>query len=441
MQFLNVVQIPDDKRAFSYEMKKISFFPATESKYYQGNAKAASCVQNAIAACRQGVLMPSGGSKNDIEIVSGDGTGITASQAADLKNAMLPLLTQEECLARASFAKDKGDVFFEAKNYLDARQEYALAACLLGHDLWTAYSGRDFEKPSITQQREPRTLLLRIFMEAFRLALTLEQPDLAQDVVHYAARGNDPAIIGEDFALDILECMKFQEFNALLPTRILDIGGQKQDRISLREFPTGSHGQYAALSHCWGTKQTFITSSTNLEDRKKSIDFNELPQTFRDAVSVSRSLGINYLWIDSLCIIQNDIDDWKRESIKMEQVYSDATLVISASRATSDSTGFLNPRRTDEIISISSGKGEKMSTLYLPQALQPFDSTDPLKSEPLHQRGWALQERYLPRRTLYFGSHQTFWNCQTLSRSEDGRILQRPWFDFQELILPANENP
>ncbi|TVY15184.1 hypothetical protein LARI1_G008054 [Lachnellula arida] len=235
--------------------------------------------------------------------------------------------------------------------------------------------------------------------------------------------------------------MKFQEVNALLPTRILDIGGQNQDRISLREFPTGSHGQYAALSHCWGTKQTFITSSTNLEDRKKSIDFNELPQTFRDAVSVSRSLGINYLWIDSLCIIQNDIDDWKRESIKMEQVYSDATLVISASRATSDSTGFLNPRRTDEIISISYSKGEKMSTLYLQQALQPFDSTDPLKSEPLNQRGWALQERYLPRRTLYFGSHQTFWNCQTLSRSEDGRILQRPWFDFQELILPANENP
>lgn len=235
--------------------------------------------------------------------------------------------------------------------------------------------------------------------------------------------------------------MKFQEVNALLPTRILDIGVQDQDLISLREFPSGSNGQYAALSHCWGTKQTFITSSTNLEDRKKFIDFNELPQTFRDAISVSKSLGINYLWIDSLCIIQNDIDDWKRESVKMEQVYSDATLVISASRATSDSTGFLNPCRTDEIISISYGEGEKTSNLYVQQALQPFSSLDPLKSEPLHQRGWALQERYLPRRTLYFGSHQIFWNCQTLSRSEDGRILQRPWFDLQELLLPAKKTP
>ena len=236
--------------------------------------------------------------------------------------------------------------------------------------------------------------------------------------------------------------MKSQQVSALLPTRILDIGGQNKDRISLREFPTGSHGQYAALSHCWGTKQTFITSSTNLEDRKKSIDFNELPQTFRDAISVSRSLGINYLWIDSLYIIQNDIEDWERESVKMEQVYSNAKLVISASRAISDSSGFLNPRRNDEIISISYGEGGKMSTFYLQQALQPLTPfADPLKSEPLHQRGWALQERYLATRTLHFGSHQIFWNCQTLSQSEEGRILQRPWFDLQELIPETNETP
>jgi hypothetical protein len=175
-----------------------------------------------------------------------------------------------------------------------------------------------------------------------------------------------------------------------------------------------------------GHKASFIISSTNLEDRKNSIDFNELPQTFRDAISVSRSFGINYLWIDSLCIIQNDIDDWKKESVKMEQVYCDATLVISASKAMSDSSGFLNRRRNDEIISISSGEGGKMSTFYLQQALQPFTPfSDPLKSEPLHQRGWALQERYLARRTLHFGSHQLFWNCQTLSQSEDGRMLQR----------------
>lgn len=204
MQFLNVVQIPDRNRAFSYTMKKIRFLPATKSKYYQGNTKAASCVQNAIAACRQGVLMQSDGSKTDIKITSGAKTGITASQAANFKRAMLPLPTQEECLTLASAARDKGDAFFEAKNYLGARQEYALAVCLLGHDLWSDHSMTNFEKPSITEEREPRTLLLRTFMEAFRLCLTLEQPDVAEDLVDYAERGCEPDIVGEDFALDVL---------------------------------------------------------------------------------------------------------------------------------------------------------------------------------------------------------------------------------------------
>lgn len=172
------------------------------------------------------------------------------------------------------------------------------------------------------------------------------------------------------------------------------------------------------------------------------MTFNELSQTFRDAISVSRSFGINYLWIDSLCIIQNDIDDWKRESVKMEQVYTNATLVISASRAISDSSGFLNPRKNDGIISISYGEGRKMSTFYLQQPLQPLTPfAGPLKSDPLHRRGWALQEWYLARRTLHFGTHQIFWNCQTLSQSEDGRILHRPWFDLQELIPETNETP
>lgn len=126
----------------------------------------------------------------------------------------------------------------------------------------------------------------------------------------------------------------------------------------------------------------------------------------------------------------------------MDKVYSDATLVISASRAMPDSSGFLNPRRNDEIIFISYGEGGEMSAFYLQQALQPLTPfADLLNSEPLHQRGWVLQERCLARRTLNFGSHRVILELPNPFKSEDGRLLLRPWFDPQEVISETKETP
>jgi hypothetical protein len=84
---------------------------------------------------------------------------------------------------------------------------------------------------------------------------------------------------------------------------------------------TTTEMQYIALSYCWGTAQHFTTTSANLARMKERIHWDELPQTIKDAVTITRALGIQYLWVDALCIIQDSQEDWEAESKKMADVY------------------------------------------------------------------------------------------------------------------------
>ena len=191
-----------DRVSDSYPLYDVRFCAATESKYYQGNAKVASCVQHGIEGFRQGPLWEENGrSKIDVEIVSGDGSGITAAQAAKTMRSFLPALTKEDCLTYARVAKEKGDAFFGAKEYLAARQEYGLATCLLGENLWNVGSDGLYWRSTTA---EHRALLLRISMEAFRLALTLGQLDLAQSVIGIAAQNCESGVLSDDELVDIL---------------------------------------------------------------------------------------------------------------------------------------------------------------------------------------------------------------------------------------------
>ncbi|KAK7433053.1 hypothetical protein QQZ08_000526 [Neonectria magnoliae] len=212
-----------------------------------------------------------------------------------------------------------------------------------------------------------------------------------------------------------------------MPTRVLEI--VSDDRICLRVSRDSkpADGRYVALSHCWGITDTpFITTKSNFDDRMIGIGVEEMPQTFSDAVKVVRSLGLRYLWIDSLCIIQKDLEDWQIESAKMADVYRDAYLVLGAATGVSDASGFLRPRKVQDTVKFE-------SNLYL-QLLPPpsrrwtlYDrnALDPLAAEPLSRRAWCLQERYLPRRSLQYGSHQMFWECECIRASEDGDVVAR----------------
>ncbi|KAN0091808.1 Heterokaryon incompatibility protein (HET) domain containing protein [Hyaloscypha variabilis] len=146
-----------------------------------------------------------------------------------------------------------------------------------------------------------------------------------------------------------------------LPTRVVDVGLQ-DDVVKLIE-PEGATGRYFCLSHCWGLEQIITTTRANLQVHKREIPLNLLPQTFRDAVLLTRRLGIAYIWIDSLCIVQDDNNNWKVESGKMERIYRNAHLTIAATRSSSGAGGLYAVTPKFEVSSVSSS-GENYSLFF-----------------------------------------------------------------------------
>ena len=119
-----------------------------------------------------------------------------------------------------------------------------------------------------------------------------------------------------------------------LPTRVVDVG-QADDSTEPSLFVSnGTSGIYVALSHCWGKAQPSMPqlklTSLNIENMTSIIPIQSMPANFRDAVICTRTLGIRYLWIDSLCILQDSAADWEHESANMDGVYRDAILTIAA---------------------------------------------------------------------------------------------------------------
>ncbi|KAK4151593.1 heterokaryon incompatibility protein-domain-containing protein [Chaetomidium leptoderma] len=113
---------------------------------------------------------------------------------------------------------------------------------------------------------------------------------------------------------------------------------RKPSEIRL-EVADGRIGRYTCLSHCWGGAQPLKTTKDNSEDHLVSIPWDTIPKTFQEAIKLNWHLGIQYIWIDSLCIIQGDGDDWARESTKMCDVYGNAYLTIAASSAPNSTQG------------------------------------------------------------------------------------------------------
>jgi hypothetical protein len=135
-----------------------------------------------------------------------------------------------------------------------------------------------------------------------------------------------------------LECQKTEE--ALLPTRVVDVGSADYDPFVLVVKP-GTTGQYATLSYCWGLSDAVKLTQQKLDSEDLSIPLSEFPATPRDAILICRKLGIPYLWIDALCIIQDSAgnSDWGRESGKMASIYGNSTLTISVTAAANVSDG------------------------------------------------------------------------------------------------------
>ena len=192
-----------------------------------------------------------------------------------------------------------------------------------------------------------------------------------------------------------------------------------------------SAGEYAALSHCWGGLIPTRLLADTLDSYQKDISFSSLPANFRDAVTITRQLGIKYLWIDALCIIQDSASDWEIESKKMGDVYRNALITISAAMSPGSTAGILTETSTQEVLkenkmedSVSlkvSYDGNSGTEVYVSLNDREEETLRNLFiSSPLSRRGWVLQESILSPRILHYGSKQIYWQCPQGFQSADG---------------------
>ncbi|POR37078.1 Uncharacterized protein TPAR_02724 [Tolypocladium paradoxum] len=217
------------------------------------------------------------------------------------------------------------------------------------------------------------------------------------------------------------------------PTRLLFLGDKDARTTRLVENDTTCTG-YAALSHRWSEEtQRVRLERGNLAQRKQhGISLGEFPQMMRDVIHVLRQLGILYVWIDCMCIVQDDKDDWRREAATMASIYAHAELTVAATWCTSSAQSLFCDRNGDGYLAvdIADVKGQ---SVFFRRMLPHFtwqdiaqdwfandDFVNPEREWPLLARGWVYQEQLLSRRMLHFSRHELLWECNEKMKCQCG---------------------
>jgi hypothetical protein len=199
-----------------------------------------------------------------------------------------------------------------------------------------------------------------------------------------------------------------------LPTRCIDVRDEKIIRVV---EPGGSSGKYMCLSHQWGKEGMPLKLTKDTRDELYSgINAADLPATFRDAVGITKRLGCDYLWIDSLCIVQDDMDDWDKEAANMASIYSRSVLMIAAAAATGPRDGlFRSPvAQFTDISPLQMAQSGLPFSVYVRR--EPRFQVGHLTKDQEHgllDRGWVLQERLLSPRVVFFGVNEISWECMS----------------------------
>jgi len=184
-----------------------------------------------------------------------------------------------------------------------------------------------------------------------------------------------------------------------LPTRLVRVekDGQTLSAQLCESLSLPPDTEYLTLSHCWGTTPFLNLTKENIEQMKVSIPIVSLPQLFQDAVRATHELGFNYIWIDSLCIIQNSDGgaDWLRESPTMDRIYGNSACNLSATGFSDGQNGLLVTADVREIFppSIDCTKFVKNNVEY--SVLPRTDWTSEVWGGPLNARGWVFQEQIM----------------------------------------------
>lgn len=226
--------------------------------------------------------------------------------------------------------------------------------------------------------------------------------------------------IRECMGPDHESCTKVTE--AELPARVVDVG-IGNSAIRLVEPPYGTVARYICLSHCWGREQIITTTTSTLKERLAGIKMGDLSKTFQDAVGLTRRLGVQYIWIDSLCILQDDRRDWQVQSAQMCDIYSKAYLTISATHSRDGRGGLFHETPDFEVSGVAPGPGGGDFRIVFRERIDHhLDCVNVAATQtghvtithhPILTRAWVYQERMLSTRVLQFGRYEVFFECRS----------------------------
>ena len=241
--------------------------------------------------------------------------------------------------------------------------------------------------------------------------------------------------------------------SGFVPTRLLDLntGGLRSDLKLIHPKGVGSADQailsrgYATLSHHWGRSQTFVLTKEKEKEFTHVIRFAALPKLFQDVIILTRLVKVKYLWIDALCIAQNDLDDWAEEAGQMSRIYGNGLVNIAVHQAENDQVGFLPYWKAglfgrDVMVARSRERSGRRD-------IHQFQSL--VDESLLSSRGWVFQERLLSPRLLHWTQGSMFWEDDSGCFAEDGSFtdsagvisnwkkmkIAHDWYSMMELYL------
>ncbi|KAK4202613.1 heterokaryon incompatibility protein-domain-containing protein [Triangularia verruculosa] len=237
--------------------------------------------------------------------------------------------------------------------------------------------------------------------------------------------------------------------STFVPKMLLDVRDEPARLVSRETILTSSGRvpKYAALSYCWGppeaaSQQHTLTRDT-LAQRLQQIRLEELPLTVRDAVCVTRALTLPYLWVDALCILQDDVSDWEQQCVDMHKIYGNAHITLCAAASKSCIDGLVQPHQYHALIPFKSAVHDvvgyyslrldiigtkKLIAKYAP----PVNKFTP-DGNSWHNRGWVFQERASSHRKLLFWRNSIGLFCPSsddlplVYHTISGDCVSRPW--------------
>ena len=217
-----------------------------------------------------------------------------------------------------------------------------------------------------------------------------------------------------------------QKLGRLLPRRVIDVSGGS---VRLVEIQT-QIDRYIALSHCWGdSRPPCLTTLSTIKTNLCAIEWESIPDTFKHAIQITRKLGVRFLWIDSLCIVQDDNLDWEEESSKMASIYRNSYLTICATQAPSDDYGLWPSLPVSTLHKVTIQKEEKSYEIWFREdqvayavhlrAMHIIPVWECVRVlSPIATRSWTFQEQILSPRVLHFGNGELLWECMEGSTCE-----------------------